>query len=93
MNPTMTEFLRPMGYRSTPAIGEKIRPPISNALNSFILNHIIFLHDNEWNIELSQRFVFVPYMRGNNSLNIHVGWMDSKKRYKNANQHAPSLRI
>ena len=32
MNPIKTEFLRPNGYKSSPAIGEKINPPISNAL-------------------------------------------------------------
>jgi hypothetical protein len=35
----MTEFLRPIGYNSRPAIGEKIRPPISNALLNMILSY------------------------------------------------------
>ncbi len=36
MNPNMTEFLRPTGYNSKPAIGEKTNPPISNALLNMI---------------------------------------------------------
>ncbi len=32
MNPIRMEFFLPIGYRRIPAIGEKIKPPISKAL-------------------------------------------------------------
>ena len=91
MNPIIIEFFLPTGCSNVPATGENRNPPISKALN--IIYHYEVLHDDIWDLDLTEGLVVMCDMGRDYSWNVHVSRVNWKESKKHADEHTESLSI